>query len=106
MRGLGAAATSAAVVLLSGLGGAYAADLDVKAPVLKAAPADSTCSSVIGFFTTDCQLAAYGIRFYGTVDVGGTYQTNGSKLDKYYAPGLNYFLAKGNHGSTLQFSPG
>jgi predicted porin len=98
MRGFGKAAASAAVFVLSGTGGVYAADLSTKAPVLKAAPADASCTSIIDFFTTACQLAAYGVRIYGTIDVGFGYQTNGSPFDKLSGTSVNYFPGKMNFG--------
>ena len=58
---------------------AYAADM---APVVtKAPPAPSgpmSCTSVQDFFLTGCQLTWYGVRIFGTVDVGGGYQTHGA----------------------------
>jgi predicted porin len=95
MKGLGTAAASAAVLLLSGAGGAYAADLPTKAPVYKA-PADTMCTSILDFFTTACQVAAYGVRFYGTIDVGASYQTNGTPANKYL--GGQFFLGKASNG--------
>ena len=32
------------------------------------------------FFFTACPLSWYGFTFYGTVDVGGTYQTHGDAV--------------------------
>jgi hypothetical protein len=56
MKALKAAAASAAVILLSGAGGADAADLDldtvVKAPALTATPGPSSCTSIQDFFLT------------------------------------------------------
>jgi predicted porin len=105
MRGLGTAAASAAVIILSGVGGANAADLATKAPVLKAATQSATCTSIMDFFTTACQLAAYGVRFYGTIDVGFGYQTNGSPFDKLAGPGVNYFPGKNSFGGKWLMSP-
>jgi predicted porin len=98
MRRLGAAAASAAVLVLGGAGGAYAADLNampVKALPVAAGP--TTCTSIVDFFTTACQLAAYGIRFYGTIDVGVSYQTNGSKFDP--LGNVNYFPGRPSQGA-------
>jgi predicted porin len=95
MKGLGMTAASVAVVLLCGAGGAYAADLPTKAPAYKA-PADNTCTSIQDFFTTSCQLSAYGVRFYGTIDAGFGYQTNSAKFDK--LANVNYFPAKNSLG--------
>jgi predicted porin len=105
MKGIGAVAASAAVLMLGGAVGAYAADLNTKAPVLKAAPADAACSSIMDFFTTACQLAAYGVRFYGTIDVGYGYQTNGAPFNKQFGPGVTYFPAKMNNGAKWLASP-
>jgi predicted porin len=96
MKGIRAAAASAAVMIL-GAGGAVAADLSMKAPVYKA-PTDATCTSVLDFFTTACQVAAYGVRFYGTIDVGYGYQTHGAPYNTSYGPGVTYFPSKANSG--------
>jgi predicted porin len=104
MRGFGASAASA-LIMLGGGGGAFAADLDTKAPVLKAAPAPASCTSILDFFTTACQLAAYGVRVYGTVDVGYGYQSNGAPMDKSTPTGLIYFPQKMNNGGRWQISP-
>src|SRR5215471_14770911 len=102
MRGISGSRLSAAsvTVMVLGCGGAsYAADLSnmpTKAPPV--APGPTTCTSIQDFFTTACQLSWYGVRFYGTVDVGGGYQTNGAPFAKFPAPGVNYFPGKMNLG--------
>jgi predicted porin len=106
MRGFYAVAASAATIILSGAGGAVAADLDTiptKAPVYKAPP-NLACTSIWDFFTTECQVTAYGVRFYGTVDVGISYQTNGAPLDGFTASGLTYAPQKMNNGSKWLFA--
>jgi predicted porin len=97
MKRLGAAAASAAVLALGGAGGAYAADLN--AMPVKALPiaGPAVCTSIVDFFTTACQVAAYGVRFYGTIDVGFSYQTNASAYDK--LGGVNAFPAKNSFGA-------
>src|SRR5258708_20674984 len=108
-RGIGASrlsAVSAAVMVLGCSGAAYAADLGnmpTKAP--PALPGPTTCTSIEDFFTTACQLSWFGVRFYGTVDVGGGYQTNGSRFAKFTGAGFNYFLGKANNGGKGAFSP-
>jgi hypothetical protein len=107
MKGLGAAAASAAVIILSGVGGAYAADLNTL-PVKAIPPAagPTTCTNIADFFTTACQLAAYGVRFYGTIDVGYGYQTNGASFDSRTQPtGLTYFNQKMNGGARWSVAP-
>src|SRR5260370_22103265 len=74
-----------------------------KAP--PAPPGPTTCTSIEDFFTTACQLSWFGVRFYGTVDVGGGYQTNGSRFAKFSGAGINYFLGKANTGGNGGFSP-
>jgi predicted porin len=91
MKGLGTAAASAAVILLSGAGGTYAADLPVKAPVVAAS---GMCTSILDFLTTACQVAAYGVRFYGTIDVGFGHMTNGAPLSTVFGTGYNYLPQK------------
>jgi predicted porin len=99
-------AVSTAVMVLGCSGAAYAADLGnmpTKAP--QAPPGPATCTSIQDFFTTACQLSWYGVRFYGTVDVGGSYQTNGAPFAKLSGAGINYFLGKANQGGKLLLAP-
>jgi len=85
---------------------ASAADMDAmatKAPPYAVAPAavgPVPCSSLWGFFLTDCQLAWYGVRFYGTVDLGGLYQTHGTPLDRNFPTGASYIVGAGGTGAT------
>jgi predicted porin len=108
MKGLSVIAAAATMAVLGGVEGASAADLDAmatKAPVLKAAPGPTTCTNVADFFLTACQLSWYGVRFYGTIDVGGGYQTNGAPLDKFFPTGASYFLQKMNRQSMWGWAP-
>jgi predicted porin len=94
MKGLGTAAASAAVLILGGVGGAFAADLGpypVKAPVV-AGP--TTCTSILDFFVSACQLSGYGVRIYGTIDAGYGYQTNSTPFSQIAGSGVNYFPSK------------
>jgi len=62
-----------------------------------ALPTDSgACTSVYAFFLTDCPLSWYGVRFYGTIDVGGGYQTNGAPFNPQYQAGVSYGIQKMN----------
>ena len=103
MKGLGAAAASAAVMTICGASAVFAADLN-NMPV-KAVPitGPTLCTSILDFFTTACQVSAYGVRFYGTVDVGFGYQTNGAKFDN--LGGVDYFLQKNSYGGKWLLSP-
>ena len=78
-----------------------------KAPVV-AAPAatgPASCNSFAGFFLTDCQLLWYGVRFYGTVDLGGTYQTHGTPFDKNFPTGASYLLQKPSRSAGFGLAP-
>jgi predicted porin len=103
MKGLGAAA-SAAVIILSG-GAAYAADLN--ALPVKALPVATpgVCTTILDFFSTACQVAAYGVRFYGTIDVSFGYQTNGEAIGKTVSSGYNYYPQKQNFGGKWALTP-
>src|SRR2546427_9592100 len=48
------------------------------APPTAAATAPAACSSAYDFFATDCPLTWYGVTLYGTIDMGGTWQTHGT----------------------------
>jgi predicted porin len=96
MKGLGASAASAAVIMLSGVGGAFAADLGPYPVKALPPPGPAVCTSILDFFTTACQLSAYGVRFYGTLDVGYGYQTHGTPMDP--TIGTDYLLGKPSRG--------
>jgi predicted porin len=105
MKGIGVAAAATAIAVLGGAGAVHAADLDAmptKAPVK--AP-DAVCSSILDFFTTACQLSAYGVRVYGTVDVGFGYQTHGAPFDPQFVTGASYFLQKMNRTAMWGLAP-
>ena len=104
-KGLCLSAASAAIILGCG-GAAYAADLSnmpTKAPAAPSGP--TTCTSIQDFFTTACQLAWYGVRFYGAIDVGGNYSSNGAPFAKFSGAGINYFPGKSNLGGKWLLAP-
>jgi predicted porin len=68
--------------------------------VAPAATGPASCNSLYGFFLTDCQLIYYGVRFYGTVDLGGLYQTHGTPFDKNFPTGASYIVGAGGTGAT------
>ena len=85
---------------------ADAADIDTlvtKAPVVPPPPA--TCGSIQDFFLTACQLSWYGVRFYGTIDVGFGYQTHGAPFDGNFVTGASYFLQKMNRTAMWGLAP-
>jgi predicted porin len=89
---------------------AYTSDMPTKAMPTKALPpaalsGPTTCTSVPDFFTTNCVLSWYGITVYGTVDVGGGYQTHGAPFDKQFITGASYFLQKMNRTAMWGLAP-
>jgi predicted porin len=108
MKGLSVVAAAGAMALLGCGAVASAADLDTmstKAPVLKAAPGPTTCTNIADFFVTACQLSWYGVRFYGTIDVGGGYQTHGAPWDPKFVTGASYFVQKMNRSAMWTLAP-
>jgi predicted porin len=106
VKRLGVTAAAAATVMLGGAGAVYAADLvTMPTKAVYKAPPDAACTSIVDFFTTACQLTAYGVRIYGTIDIGGTYQTNGAPLDKFFPTGASYFIQKMNRQSMFGWGP-
>jgi hypothetical protein len=88
---------------------ADAADIDsavTKAPVAtQPPPPPATCTSIPDFFLTACQLSWYGVRFYGTIDVGFGYQTHGAPFDPNFVTGASYFLQKMNRTPMWGLAP-
>jgi hypothetical protein len=105
MKGLVRFAAFSAALLL-GCAGVDAADVDTlvtKAPVVP--PPPQSCTSIQDFFLTACQLSWYGVRFYGTVDVGFGYQTHGAPFDGNFVTGASYFLQKMNRSAMWGLAP-
>jgi hypothetical protein len=99
-------AVSAAVIVFGCSGVAYTADLGSMATKAPPAPAGSVaCTSIQDFFATACQLSWYGVRFYGAIDVGGNYQTNGSRFASDTGAGVNYFPGKSSLGGQWSLRP-
>ena len=76
---------------MAGAGAATAADLPIvsKGPVYTP-PASVACASAYDFLMTACPLTWYGVTVYGTIDVGGTYQTHGTPFDPNHPVGASY----------------
>lgn len=107
MRGLAWSAACAATVFVGCAGVAEAADIGTmptKAPAVTQAP-PATCTSIQDFFLTACQLSWYGVRFYGTIDVGFGYQTHGAPFSPFFVTGASYFLQKMNRSPMWGLAP-
>jgi predicted porin len=92
-------ATTAATALG---GAAHAADLPVytKAPPLAPAPLVS-CTSAVQFFVTDCPLTYYGITVYGTIDMGGGWESHGAPYNKNIITGVSELVRKQNRPTSM-----
>ena len=99
--------TTFAVGLLATAGQALADEpIVTKAPAAALSTTSSACTGVWGFFVTDCPLSWYGVRFYGTIDTGGGYQTHGAPLDPHFAQGSSYLIQKMNRQAMWTLAPG
>jgi predicted porin len=78
-------------------GAAHAADLPAytKAPSLPLAPA--SCTSPEQFIVTDCPLSYYGITVYGTVDIGGGYESHGTPFNGNFPNGVEELVNKNSN---------
>jgi len=97
------AAFAAAGLIACGATNALAQD----APMLTKAPAVApagfgpppagppTCEGATEFFLSNCVLSWYGVTFYGTVDMGGTYATHGTPFDPNHPTGELYAVGAG-----------
>ena len=86
---------------------AQAADL----PTKKGAPEPAKPNCYATYWTwldssaKDCPLTYWGITFYGQVDVGAGYETNGARLNRYYSNGVQELISNTNHGAKVQLVP-
>lgn len=99
-------ASTAAIALC---GAAQAADLPAyykapPAPDASAAPA--SCTNVPDFITTNCALAYYGITVYGTIDMGGGYETHGTPFNKNIITGVEELVQKNSNRALWLLTPG
>lgn len=65
------------------------------------APASMPTMSGVG----DDSLSYYGIRLYGTIDVGYVYQTHGTPLNLNSGSGMEYSIQKNSNKSISAFAP-
>jgi predicted porin len=103
-------ASTAAVALC---GTAHAADLSAAQAAdgplyTKAAPAPSptpSCTSAEQFFVTDCPLSYYGITVYGTIDIGGGYETHGTPFNPNIITGVEELVQKNSNRPMWLLTP-
>ena len=101
-------ASTAAIALC---GAAHAADVSAvpvytKAPPPPLAPAPLvSCTSAVQFIVTDCPLTYYGITVYGTIDMGGGYESHGAPFNKNIISGVQELIRKNSNGSGWFLTP-
>ena len=84
-----------ALLIAAPLRAAIAADMATKAPPPAAAPpTPAPCGSLWDFVATACPLTWYGVTVYGTIDVGGGWQSHGTPFSPISAPGQDYLIQK------------
>jgi predicted porin len=84
---------------------ARAADIIPTTTSATAASAPKSCTSLWDFIATNCPLAWQGITIYGTIDVGGGWQSHGAPLDPQAASGVSYTIEKMNRSSRWTLAP-
>ena len=95
-----------ALLIGAPLGAATAADMVTKTPPPAAAPpAPVPCGTLWDFVTTACPLTWYGITVYGTVDVGGGWQSHGTPFSPISAPGQDYLIQKAGNRALWGIAP-
>ena len=106
MRSLKLLLLASAAGLLA-VSAAAAADL----PTKKTPPAAEKPNCYASFMTwldstaADCPLSAYGITVYGTIDVGGGYETHATKFNKNYSNGVSELVGKASNNGRWQAVP-
>ena len=98
--------TSTAAMALCGA--AHAADLPTyyKATPTPAAPlAPASCTNAADFILTDCALAYYGITVYGTIDIGGGYETHGTPFNRNIITGVEELVQKNSNRPLWLLTP-
>ena len=85
--------------LVAQLSAASGADMATKAPPPAVAAQTSSpapCGSLWDFVSTACPLTWYGVTLYGTIDVGGGWQSHGAPFSPIYTTGASYLIQKMN----------
>jgi predicted porin len=97
-----------ALFIATPLSAASAADMVTKAPppvVAQAASPPAPCGSLWDFVATACPLTWYGITVYGTIDVGGGWQSHGAPFSPIYTTGASYLIQKMNRTPMWGLAP-
>ena len=65
----------------------------------------ASCATLWDFVTTSCPLTWNGITVYGTVDVGGGWQSHGAPFSPIYNTGASYLIQKMNRKPMWGLAP-
>ncbi|MGA2891387.1 MAG: porin [Xanthobacteraceae bacterium] len=68
-------------------------------------PAPVACGTLWDFVATSCPLTWYGVTVYGTVDVGGGWQSHGAPFGPLYTTGASYLIQKMNRTPMWGLAP-
>ena len=93
------AATIVAAAGISCETDAWAADVIPTTVSTTAGSAPKPCTGLWDFVATNCQLTWHGITVYGTIDVGGGWQSHGAPFDPLSASGVSYKIRRSNRSS-------
>ncbi len=88
------------LLLAGAAGGAFAQTNAAAKPNCLAA-----FSSWLDSSAADCPLSAYGVTLYGTIDVGGGYETHGAPFNADAKTGVGELISKINNGGRWQAVP-
>jgi predicted porin len=91
------AVSAAFVVGLAGAG--HAADLPLPTKDVPISAVPGVCTGLTDFLLSNCILSWYGVTFFGTVDVGGSYQTHGVPFDPNHPTGALYVVGAGGNNA-------
>src|SRR5258708_16032465 len=87
-------------------GEAWAADIvPTKAQSDTAAFNPKPCTGLWDFIATNCELTWQGITIYGTIDVGGGWQSHGAPFDPQSAGGASYRIRRMNSSALRGLAP-
>nr|WP_246731456.1 porin [Methylocapsa sp. S129] len=94
-------------MVLGAAGAAHAADLPTSKPApVPPPPTLASCATPMEFITTACPLTYYGITLYGTVDMGGGWQSHGTPFNGAIATGVEELVQKNSNHAQWNGVPG
>jgi predicted porin len=94
--------------LFAAIGAAHAADLPTKKtpPAPPAADCYASFMSWLDSTAAACPLTYAGITLYGTIDMGGGYESHGVSFNREYPTGVEELISKNSQGGKWTVVPG